>query len=135
MRKASISRKTGETDISVTVNLDGTGQHDIKTGVGFLDHMLEQFSRHGLVDVTLKARGDLHIDSHHTTEDSGIVLGQAVSKALGTRAGHQARAAGGGPRHQGHRGHQVPQPLRGERRGVRAGVRRGRDDLPNVGRA
>lgn len=87
MRKASISRKTGETDISVTVNLDGTGQHDIKTGVGFLDHMLEQFSRHGLVDVTLKARGDLHIDSHHTTEDSGIVLGQAVSKALGTRAG------------------------------------------------
>ena len=87
MRSASLSRKTSETEISVTVNLDGTGQHDIKTGVGFLDHMLEQLARHALVDVTLKAKGDLHIDSHHTTEDSGIVLGQAISKALGARAG------------------------------------------------
>ncbi|MBM3519171.1 MAG: imidazoleglycerol-phosphate dehydratase HisB [Alphaproteobacteria bacterium] len=87
MRSASLSRKTSETEISATVDLDGTGRHDIKTGVGFLDHMLEQLARHALIDVTLKAKGDLHIDSHHTTEDCGIVLGQAIAKALGDRTG------------------------------------------------
>ena len=87
MRKATIDRKTLETEISVTVDLDGTGAYDIKTGVGFLDHMLEQLSRHSLIDITLRAKGDLHIDFHHTAEDSGIVFGQAVSKALGDRKG------------------------------------------------
>lgn len=87
MRKATIDRKTLETEISVTVDLDGTGAYDIKTGVGFLDHMLEQLSRHSLIDITLRAKGDLHIDFHHTAEDSGIVIGQAVSKALGDRKG------------------------------------------------
>src|SRR5262245_50888859 len=87
MRKAAIERKTKETTISAEVNLDGTGAFDIATGVGFLDHMLEQLSRHSLIDVKLRAEGDLHIDAHHTTEDSGIVLGQAVAKALGAKAG------------------------------------------------
>jgi imidazoleglycerol-phosphate dehydratase len=87
MRKAKIERKTAETAISAAVNLDGTGAYDVKTGVGFLDHMLELFSRHSLIDVTLRAKGDLHIDFHHTTEDSGIALGQAVAKALGDRKG------------------------------------------------
>ncbi len=87
MRTATITRKTTETEQTVTVNLDGTGTYDVKTGVGFLDHMLEQLSRHSLIDIDLKARGDLHIDDHHTAEDSGIVLGQAVSKALGARQG------------------------------------------------
>jgi imidazoleglycerol-phosphate dehydratase len=87
MRQASIDRKTTETEIAVTVNLDGTGVYDIKTGVGFLDHMLEQVSRHSLIDITLKARGDLHIDFHHTAEDSAIAIGQAVAKALGDRKG------------------------------------------------
>jgi len=87
MRKASIERRTKETDISVTVDLDGTGQSDIATGIGFLDHMLEQLSRHGLIDITLKAKGDLHIDQHHTTEDAGIALGQAVKQALGDMRG------------------------------------------------
>ena len=86
-RKASISRDTAETKISASVNLDGTGNYDIQTGIGFLDHMLEQLSRHSLIDITLKADGDLHIDQHHTTEDCGIVLGQAVKKALGDKAG------------------------------------------------
>ncbi len=87
MRKASIERTTKETQISVSVNLDGSGQYEISTGIGFLDHMLEQLSRHSLMDVTVKAAGDLHIDGHHTTEDVGIAMGQAVKKALGDRAG------------------------------------------------
>ena len=87
MRKASIDRKTKETEISATIDLDGTGTYDIETGIGFLDHMLEQLARHSLIDITLKARGDLHVDLHHTTEDCGIVLGQAVAEALGERKG------------------------------------------------
>ncbi len=87
MRTATIDRKTTETKISCTVNLDGTGAFDIKTGVGFFDHMMEQLSRHSLIDITLKAEGDLHIDDHHTVEDSGIALGQAIAKALGDRKG------------------------------------------------
>ena len=86
-RQAEIKRKTRETDIAVRVDLDGTGAFDIATGIGFLDHMLEQLSRHSLIDITLKAKGDLHIDDHHTAEDSGIALGQALAKALGDRAG------------------------------------------------
>ena len=87
MRKANIERQTTETALTVAVNLDGTGAYDIKTGVGFLDHMLEQLSRHSLIDVTLRAKGDTHIDFHHTAEDSGIALGQAVARALGDRKG------------------------------------------------
>jgi imidazoleglycerol-phosphate dehydratase len=87
MRKAGIERKTTETEIAVTVDLDGKGAYDIKTGVGFLDHMLEQLARHSLIDIKVRAKGDLHIDFHHTTEDSGIALGQAVAKALGDRKG------------------------------------------------
>lgn len=87
MRMASIERKTTETQLSVSVNLDGTGAYDVKTGVGFLDHMLEQLSRHSLIDITLRAAGDLHIDFHHTAEDSAIAIGQAVAKALGDRKG------------------------------------------------
>ncbi|MCC7305414.1 MAG: imidazoleglycerol-phosphate dehydratase HisB [Alphaproteobacteria bacterium] len=86
-RKADIHRKTKETDISVSVNLDGTGVSDIKTGIGFFDHMLEQLSKHSLIDLTIKAKGDLHIDGHHTVEDTGIVLGQALTKALDDRKG------------------------------------------------
>ena len=87
MRQASIERNTKETRISASINLDGTGAYDIATGIGFLDHMLEQLSRHSLIDIALKAEGDLHIDFHHTTEDSGIVLGQALAQALGERKG------------------------------------------------
>ena len=87
MRKADVKRQTKETQISVSVDLDGSGTHDVKSGIGFLDHMLEQLARHSLMDVTLSAEGDLHIDMHHTTEDTGIVLGQAVAKALGDRRG------------------------------------------------
>lgn len=87
MRTARVDRKTNETAISVEINLDGKGQSDIKTGIGFLDHMIEQLSRHSLMDITVKATGDLHIDMHHTTEDTGICLGQAVAKALGERRG------------------------------------------------
>ncbi len=87
MRQASVARNTNETRISASVDLDGTGTYDIATGIGFLDHMLERLSRHSLIDITLKAEGDLHIDFHHTTEDSGIALGQAVAKALGERKG------------------------------------------------
>lgn len=86
-RIAKIDRKTAETDISVTLNLDGTGQSDIGTGIGFLDHMLTALSRHGLFDLTVVAEGDLHIDFHHTTEDVGIVIGQAFAKALGDKRG------------------------------------------------
>ena len=87
MRKATVKRKTKETDISVSVDLDGSGRGEIATGVGFFDHMLEQLARHGMLDLTIKAKGDLHIDQHHTTEDVGIVLGQAVKQALGERVG------------------------------------------------
>lgn len=86
-RSATVTRNTKETRISVTVNLDGSGQYDVATGVGFLDHMLEQLSRHSLIDLTVRAEGDLHIDFHHTTEDTGIAIGEAVSKALGQRQG------------------------------------------------
>jgi len=87
MRRATIERNTQETRIAASVDLDGNGTYKVSTGIGFLDHMLEQLSRHSLIDITLKAEGDLHIDYHHTTEDSGIVLGQAVSQALGDRKG------------------------------------------------
>lgn len=87
MRSATVERRTKETDITATVELDGSGRSEIATGVGFLDHMLDQLARHGLMDVSVKAAGDLHIDQHHTTEDVGIVLGQAVKKALGEMRG------------------------------------------------
>ncbi len=87
MRKQTIERKTKETKIKVTVNLDGTGKSKINTGIGFLDHMIDQFSKHSLVDVELKVSGDLHVDYHHTTEDSAIALGQALYKALDNKVG------------------------------------------------
>ena len=87
MREAKVARKTTETDIDVSINVDGTGNYDIDTGIGFLDHMLEIFSRHGLMDLTVRAKGDLHIDFHHTTEDTGIAIGEAVHQALGDRRG------------------------------------------------
>ena len=87
MRSATVERRTKETQISVTVDLDGTGVYDVTTGIGFLDHMLEQLSRHALIDLTVKAEGDLHIDFHHTTEDTGIVIGEAVRQALGDLKG------------------------------------------------
>ncbi|TWB22577.1 imidazoleglycerol-phosphate dehydratase [Nitrospirillum amazonense] len=86
-RSSTVERKTKETQISVTVDLDGTGRYDVSTGIGFLDHMLEQLSRHSLIDLTVRAVGDLHIDFHHTTEDTGIAIGEAVAKALGDRRG------------------------------------------------
>jgi imidazoleglycerol-phosphate dehydratase len=86
-RHASIERSTKETKIKASVDLDGSGSYDIATGIGFLDHMLEQLARHSLIDISLKAKGDLHIDFHHTTEDCGIVLGQALAKALGDKQG------------------------------------------------
>jgi imidazoleglycerol-phosphate dehydratase len=86
-RKGSVERTTKETTIKATVNLDGTGASRIATGVGFLDHMIEQLARHGLIDIDLEAKGDLHIDFHHTVEDCGIVLGQAIAAALGDKAG------------------------------------------------
>ena len=90
-RRGSISRDTRETRISASVDLDGTGAYDVRTGIGFLDHMLEQLSRHSLVDLKLRAEGDLHIDFHHTTEDTGIAIGEAVSQALGDRKGIERR--------------------------------------------
>ncbi|WEK47925.1 MAG: imidazoleglycerol-phosphate dehydratase HisB [Candidatus Andeanibacterium colombiense] len=87
MRTGRIERNTKETEILVEVNLDGTGAYDISTGIGFLDHMIEQFSRHSLIDVTLKVKGDLHVDQHHTTEDSALALGQAIADALGDKGG------------------------------------------------
>ena len=87
MRKADISRKTNETKISATVDLDGTGLYDVKTGVGFFDHMVEQLARHSLIDISLRAEGDLHIDDHHTVEDCDIAIGQALAKALGDKRG------------------------------------------------
>lgn len=87
MRTASVERKTKETEISVELNLDGDGVYDVETGIGFLDHMLEQLSRHSLMDLKLRCKGDLHIDGHHTTEDCGIVIGSAIKKALGDMKG------------------------------------------------
>jgi imidazoleglycerol-phosphate dehydratase len=87
MRKARIARKTNETDILVELDLDGTGKHEMMTGIGFLDHMLDQLSRHSLIDIKVIAKGDLHIDFHHTVEDVGIALGQAVKEALGDKKG------------------------------------------------
>ncbi len=86
-RIGRVERNTKETQISVAVNLDGDGRYDVSTGIGFLDHMLEQLSRHSLIDLTVPAKGDLHIDFHHTTEDSALALGEAISQALGDRAG------------------------------------------------
>ncbi|MAU19992.1 MAG: imidazoleglycerol-phosphate dehydratase [Martelella sp.] len=86
-RRAEIARKTNETAVSVTVNIDGTGEARIATGIGFFDHMLDQLSRHSLIDMTIEAKGDLHVDDHHTVEDVGIAIGQALAKALGNRAG------------------------------------------------
>ena len=87
MRTATITRSTAETEISVTINLDGTGIYDNQTGVGFFDHMLDQLARHSLIDMTIRAKGDLHIDDHHTVEDTGIALGQALTQALGDKRG------------------------------------------------
>ncbi len=87
MLQASVARNTTETRIEASVDLDGSGEYDVATGIGFLDHMIEQLSRHSLIDIALKAEGDLHIDFHHTTEDSAIVLGQALAEALGERKG------------------------------------------------
>jgi imidazoleglycerol-phosphate dehydratase len=87
MRKAEITRSTAETQISVAIDLDGTGRYDNQTGVGFFDHMLDQLSRHALIDMTIRAKGDLHIDDHHTVEDTGIALGQALAAALGDKRG------------------------------------------------
>ena len=87
MRSATVSRKTAETDISVKIDLDGSGRYDNQTGVGFFDHMLDQLARHSLIDMEIRATGDLHIDDHHTVEDTGIALGQALVKALGDKKG------------------------------------------------
>lgn len=87
MRKAKLDRKTNETEIAVSINLDGTGDRTIETGVGFFDHMLDQLSRHSLIDMTISAKGDLHIDDHHTVEDVGIAIGQAIREALGDKKG------------------------------------------------
>ena len=86
-RTATVTRETKETKITVTIDLDGTGRSDISTGIGFFDHMLEGFAKHGFFDLTVKAEGDLHVDGHHTVEDCGIVIGQAIAKALGDKAG------------------------------------------------
>jgi len=85
LRTASIKRKTSETDIAITLNLDGTGKADIETGIGFLDHMLKSFAKHGFFDLTVKVKGDLYVDCHHTIEDTGIVLGEAIKEALGDK--------------------------------------------------
>ena len=87
MRKATLERATRETKVQVTLDLDGSGRYEVATGIGFLDHMLEQLSRHSLIDLKVKAEGDLHTDQHHTTEDTGIVIGAAVAEALGARVG------------------------------------------------
>jgi len=87
MRTGKVERRTKETEIAVSVDLDGTGEYNVSTGIGFLDHMLEQLSRHSLIDLDVSAKGDLHIDAHHTTEDSGIAIGEAVAEALGARRG------------------------------------------------
>ena len=92
MRQAEITRNTNETQITVKVNLDGTGQANLSTGIGFFDHMLDQIARHGLIDLDIQAKGDLHIDGHHTVEDVGITLGQAVAQAVGDKKAFAATA-------------------------------------------
>ena len=87
MREATITRTTAETQIEVALNLDGTGTYDNRTGIGFFDHMLDQLSRHSLIDLTIRAKGDLHVDDHHTVEDTGIAIGQALTRALGDKKG------------------------------------------------
>src|SRR3990167_2952719 len=87
MRTATVQRTTKETDIAIAVNLDGTGDYSVSTGIGFLDHMVEQLSRHSLIDISMQVKGDLHIDQHHTVEDSALALGEAVAKALGDKRG------------------------------------------------
>lgn len=87
MREATLTRTTAETQIEVTLNLDGSGAYDNRTGVGFFDHMLDQLARHSLIDLTIRAKGDLHVDDHHTVEDTGIAIGQALSRALGDKKG------------------------------------------------
>ena len=87
MRSGKIKRKTTETDISVSLKLDGTGKYKVQTGIGFFDHMLEQLARHSLIDLEIKANGDTHIDDHHTVEDTGIALGQALTEAIGNKEG------------------------------------------------
>jgi imidazoleglycerol-phosphate dehydratase len=87
MRSHTLTRSTAETEISVTINLDGSGVYDNETGIGFFDHMLDQLARHSLIDITVRAKGDLHIDDHHTVEDTGIALGQALTAALGDKRG------------------------------------------------
>jgi imidazoleglycerol-phosphate dehydratase len=89
MREARVERKTGETEVAVRVNLDGSGAYTVDTGIGFLDHMLAQLARHALIDLEVAAKGDLHVDAHHTTEDTGIAIGQALDRALGERTGVQ----------------------------------------------
>jgi imidazoleglycerol-phosphate dehydratase len=89
MREGRVERKTSETEVAVRVNLDGTGAYKVDTGIGFLDHMLAQLARHALIDLEVTAKGDLHIDAHHTTEDTGIAIGQALDQALGARTGVQ----------------------------------------------
>ena len=92
MRSATIERKTRETDIKISLDLDGTGTYDIETGIGFLNHMLESFAKHAAIDLKVRAKGDLHIDFHHTTEDTGIAIGLGIAKALGDRAGMGSKA-------------------------------------------
>ena len=104
MRTASVDRKTKETDVSVTVALDGTGAYDVATGIGFFDHMLEQLSRHSLIDMKIRASGDLHIDQHHTVEDVGITLGLALKLRFQVRHQQRAVAVGLEPRGGGVRG-------------------------------
>ena len=87
MRTATVQRTTKETDIAIAVNLDGTGEYSVSTGIGFLDHMVEQLSRHSLIDISMQVKGDLHIDQHHTVEDTGIAIGEALAKALGDKRG------------------------------------------------
>jgi imidazoleglycerol-phosphate dehydratase len=112
MRKAEITRKTGETDITVKLNIDGGGVSDIETGIGFFDHMLTALSKHSGIDITVKAAGDLNVDAHHTVEDTGIVLGQALAKALAKTAEQGNRGEKNNPSEQGNSGEQGSSPAK-----------------------